>query len=122
MTLNVLILSTLWAKSADDELMSFFLFLFFQGLRLHANYLHRYSYLAEKINRTFLQKMEDILKCRLLIVLPSMLRVKMNEALLTFITLWTNSADNKLIIFFNVFPRKSALIFYANCLLKRQFA
>ena len=43
---------------------------------------------------------------------------------LTITTFWTNSANNKLMIFFflHIFPCKYALAFYANCLLRRQFA
>ena len=36
---------------------------------------------------------------------------------LTFTTLRANSADDKLMIFFFVFPRKQDLAFHANCLL-----
>ena len=37
--------------------------------------------------------------------------------------LWANSADDKLMLFFTFFPRKKALTFRANCLLRRrQFA
>ena len=41
---------------------------------------------------------------------------------LTFTTLWANSADNKLVISFLIFPRKQDLTFHAKCLLWRQFA
>ena len=41
---------------------------------------------------------------------------------LAFSTLWTNAADDKLIIFFLFFPRKQNLTFYANCFHWRQFA
>ena len=37
----------------------------------------------------------------------------------TFTTPWANSADNKLMTFFLIFPRKQVLTFHANCL---QFA
>ena len=36
----------------------------------------------------------------------------------TFTTLWTNLADDKLMIFFLIFPRKLVLTFHANCLQK----
>ena len=39
--------------------------------------------------------------------------------ILTSTTLCANSADGKLIIFFSHFPRKWALRFHANCLLRR---
>ena len=40
-----------------------------------------------------------------------------SDRFLTFITVWTNSADGKLMIFFLFFPRKQALTFHADCLL-----
>ena len=36
---------------------------------------------------------------------------------LTFTTLWANSAENKLVIFFLFFSRKQDLTFHTNCLL-----
>ena len=39
---------------------------------------------------------------------------------LTFIIFWANPADDKLMIFFLIFPRKQGLAFQAN--LRRQFA
>ena len=41
---------------------------------------------------------------------------------LTLTTLWANSTDDKLMIFFSYFPRKQAFAFHANCLLRRQDA
>ena len=41
---------------------------------------------------------------------------------LTFTTLWANSADDRLMIFFLIFTKKQDLAFHANCLLRRQFA
>ena len=35
---------------------------------------------------------------------------------ITFTTLWANSADDKLVIFFLIFPRKQAFACHANCL------
>ena len=40
---------------------------------------------------------------------------------LTLSMLWANSADDKLIFFFLIFPRKQDLTVHANCLLRRQF-
>ena len=41
---------------------------------------------------------------------------------ITFTTVWSNSANDKLVIFFYFFPRKQDSICKANCLLWRQFA
>ena len=50
---------------------------------------------------------------------------KKNTFILTFTTLWANSADDKLMIwwyFFFIFPRKQDQTFHANCLHWRKFA
>ena len=43
-------------------------------------------------------------------------KVQSNGKYLTFITHLANSADDKLVVFFLIFPRKQDLTFHANCL------
>ena len=40
----------------------------------------------------------------------------------SFITVWANSATDKFVIFFFIFPRKQDLTFHANCLQWRRSA
>ena len=42
--------------------------------------------------------------------------------LVTVVTFWANLADDKLLYFFFIFPRKQVMTFHANCLHWRQFA
>ena len=46
---------------------------------------------------------------------------RINTQVLTFTTLWSESADNKLLIFFLIFPQKQDLTFHANCLHWRHY-
>ena len=41
--------------------------------------------------------------------------------ILTFTTVWANSADDKLMILFLFFPEKGFLTFHSDCLRRRQF-
>ena len=45
-----------------------------------------------------------------------LLPVQTKKMSFTFTTLWPNSADKKLVIFFLFFPEKQDLTFHANCL------